>query len=394
MAETITATIRLKPGEHRVLSGTPWIFRGEIATTGGPVSAGVVAVIDHRGRFVGYGFYNPDSVISVRIVSWRQAEKVTEELLADRIRRAAALRQVVAAGRDAYRVVNAEADGVPGLIVDRYGPMLVVEILSRGLTPYVGSVVKTLTALFEPAGIYERGDVAVREREGLPRQNRLLYGQLLDPVWIHEHNVALAIALEYGQKTGHFLDQYVNRGRVGDLAQGRRVFDAFCHTGGFGLVAASHGAAEVVGVDIDPEAVAQAEANARANGLQDRTRFEVDNAFDWLKRESEAGPGYDLGILDPPAFTKSKQALAGALRGYKEINLRAIKLMRPGGLLVTSSCSYHLSESQFIDVVQAAAHDARRSVRILEIRGQGPDHPVHPALPESRYLKCLVLAVD
>ncbi|MDA8194225.1 MAG: class I SAM-dependent rRNA methyltransferase [Thermaerobacter sp.] len=390
----MAGNVRLKPGDHRVLTGTPWVFRGEIAGAEDAAPGGVVTVLDHRGRFVGRGFYNPESVIAVRIVSWRSAEDVTGRLLAERLEQALRWRRRVVGEREAYRVVHSEADGIPGLIVDKYAGMLVVEVLSRGLVRFVPELVSALVDLLNPRGIFERGDTSARAREGLPRENRVLYGDMGSPVVIREHGVKMAIHLDTGQKTGHFLDQYVNRGRVGQLAAGLKVFDAFCHTGGFALVAAINGATDVVGIDIDREAVDQAEANARRNALSERVRFVAENAFDWLRRESDNGAQYDLGILDPPAFTRSKDALAGAIRGYKEINLRGIKLMRPGGLLMTSSCSYHLSEPQFLQVIQTAAHDARRHVRIVEIRGQGPDHPVLPALPESRYLKCLLLSVD
>jgi 23S rRNA (cytosine1962-C5)-methyltransferase len=354
----------------------------------------LVTVKTRDGRTVGKGFYNARSMITVRIVVWGHAAPVDADLIYHRIQSAVEWRRMTAAGRDAFRVVFSEADGLPGLVVDKYGPMLVMEVTSLGMTRFMDAIVSALCDTLNPLGIYEHGDLAVREREGLPRENRLVWGELVPTVEIHEHGVAMSVNVAHGQKTGHFLDQYSNRGRVRDLAGGRQVFDAFCHTGGFALQAANGGAQSVVGIDIDPQAVQQASNNALANGMADKVRFEADNAFDWLRRQSDGGPQYDLGILDPPAFTKSKASLPGALKGYKEINLRAIKLLRPGGILVTSSCSYHVSELEFIAVVGDAAHDARRHVRILEIRGQGPDHPVLPALGESRYLKCLILGID
>lgn len=385
-------TVVLKAGPHRVLKGSPWVYRTELEASDAEPGT-VVEVKTREGKILGQGFYNPRSMITVRMVAWGPHGMVTPELLVRRVEGAVRLRAVTAAGRDAYRVIHSEADGLPGLIVDKYGPMLVMQVTSLGLIPFMEVIVEALAAAYRPDGIYEHGDMSVRDREGLPRENRLVWGELVSPVEIHEHGVRLSVDVVGGQKTGHFLDQYENRGRVGALAGGRRVFDAFSHTGAFALVAARHGAESVVGIDIDADAVARAEANAAMNQLGDRAQFVAENAFDWLRRESDRGPQYDLGILDPPAFTKSKQSLPQALKGYKEINLRGIKLIRPGGFLVTSSCSYHMSESDFIEVVQAAAFDARRAVRIVEIRGQGPDHPILPALPESRYLKCLVLAV-
>jgi len=385
--------VRLKPGPHRVLEGSPWVYRTEIEPTTARPGA-VVRLLSARGRLLGEGFYNPQSMIAVRIMTFSDAESVTPALVSRRIREAWALREELAGDRDAYRLVHAEADGLPGLVVDRYGPVFVVEVTSLGMNAFLPTIVETLVEHGRPLAIYERGDLPVRDREGLPRVNRILYGSVPATVEIHEHGVIMQVNLLAGQKTGHFLDQYANRGRVGELAAGRRVFDAFCHTGGFGLVAARHGAEDVTAIDIDPEAILQAEQNARINRLDDRMRFVTANAFDWLRQVSDQGPQFDLGILDPPAFTKSKDRVPEALRGYKEINLRGMKLIRPGGFLVTSSCSYHVSETEFIRVVQQAGHDAKRRVRILEIRGQGVDHPVLPALWESRYLKCLVLRID
>lgn len=385
-------TVILKPGPHRVLKGSPWVYRTELEPTDA-LPGTVVSVKTREGKIVGQGFYNPRSMIAVRIVAFGPHGTVSPELFQDRVRQAAHLREIVAGGRDAFRVIHSEADGIPGLIVDKYGPMLVVQVTSLGLLPFLDTIWGALDVLYHPRGIYEHGELSVRDREGLPKENRLVYGELASPIEIHEHGVRLVVDLVGGQKTGHFLDQYENRGQVARLAGGRRVFDAFSHTGAFGLAAALHGASTVVGIDIDENAVARANENAAINQVEDRVQFVAENAFDWLRRESDQGAQYDLGILDPPAFTKSKQSVPQAIKGYKEINLRGIKLIRPGGFLVTSSCSYHLSEQDFIGVVQAAAHDARRSVRIVEIRGQGPDHPILPALSESRYLKCLILAV-
>ncbi len=390
MAGTV---LRLKTGAHRVLEGSPWAYRGEMYHS--DLTPGQVAELDEvSGRFVARGFFNPASLIAFRLLSREVRDKIDGQWFQARVREAARLRTELFGHRDAYRVVNSEADQLPGLIVDKYGPMLVMEVLSLGLVPFQEAIVEVLVDLFHPQGIYERGDVPVRSKEGLPRENRLLYGEMISPVQIMENGVALVVDLSEGQKTGHFLDQVANRKRTAELAAGREVFDAFCHTGAFGLGCAYGGASHVVGIDIDQDAVRRANENAALNKLDGIAHFEKANAFDWLRQESEKGPRFDLGILDPPAFTKSKDAVAGAMRGYKEINLRGIKLLKPGGFLVTSSCSYHVSEAQFIDVVRDAAKDARRVVRILEVRGQGMDHPMLPGLPESRYLKCLVCSVS
>lgn len=387
------STVRIKEPGARVFSGSPWIYRGEIyhsqATPGS-----VVTVLDAQGREVGKGFFNPRSIIAVRLLTRIKREKITAEWFQQRVKEAIRLRKAWMGERNAYRVFYAEADGIPGLVVDRYGPMLVVEVLSLGLIPYMEAITATLVEELKPQGIYERGDVSTREHEGLPRVDRLVYGELVDPVSITEHDVRMTIEVTHGQKTGHFLDQYENRMRVAQLARGKEMFDAFCHTGGFGLVAAKHGAKHVVGIDQDKNAIARATENAEVNHLADRMDFVTGNAFDWLRKASDGGLQYDLGVLDPPAFTKSKESVPQAIKGYKEINLRAMKLLRPGGILVTASCSYHMSESDFIAVISSAAQDVRRFVRIMEIRGQGPDHPMLPGSPESRYLKCLILTVE
>ena len=388
------AVVRLKIKDGRVLEGSPWIYRGQFDAPRGDVAPGSVVIVNDRtGHFVGRGFYNPRSVIQVRLLSRRRDEMIDEGWFARKVQDAITSRVPWVGARDAYRVVNSEADGLPGLIVDKYGPMLVVQVLSMGLGSFMPIILETLVKHFQPTGIYERGDLAVRDREGLPRVDQLVFGRLESPVQIHEHGVMMSIDLAGGQKTGHFLDQYANRGRVASFAGGAKAFDAFAHTAGFGLVLARHGAQEVTAIDIDQSAIAQAQHNAELNQLQDRMHWVTENAFDWLRRQSDLGPQYDLGVLDPPAFTKSRDAVAGALKGYKEINLRGIKLIRPGGILVTSSCSYHVSEADFIGVVGQAAKDARRHVKIMEIRGQAPDHPMLPTLPESRYLKCLILHV-
>lgn len=384
--------VTLKRGAHRVLKGSPWVYRTELEPSDAQAGA-IVTVRTADGKILGQGLYNPRSMIAVRMVVWGERETVTSDLFYQRVGDAIRWRKRMGIVQDAYRVIYSEADQIPGLIVDKYGPMLVVQITSLGLVPFVGAIVQALEENLKPLGIYEQGDLSAREREGLPRTNRMLWGQLVSPLEIQEHGVRLQVDLVDGQKTGHFLDQFANRGRIADLAANCRVFDAFCHTGGFGLVAAVHGARSVVGIDIDAKAISTARDNAARNDVTDRVQFVNENAFDWLRRESSGQAHYDLGILDPPAFTKSKDAVAQALRGYKEINLRGLKLIRSGGLLVTSSCSYHVSEAAFIEIVQAAAHDAHRFVRILEVRGQAPDHPVLPALPESRYLKWLLLAV-
>lgn len=385
--------LRLKPGGHRVLAGCPWIFRGELLQHEAEDGA-IVQVVDTNGRFVGRGLYNGRSLIQVRIMARARTVQVTDQLVAERVRTALAWRQRLYPARDGLRLINSEADGLPGLVIDKMGPMIVMEVTALGMAQFIPTVMDELVEALQPTGIYERGDLGVREREGLPRENHLRYGELVSPVEIHEHGISYRIDVAGGQKTGHFLDQYENRWAASQYMAGGRVADVFCHTGGFGLLAAKEGAADVIGIDSDLAAIGLAQQNVEENGLADRVRLEQHNAFDWLRQESQASPDYDAVILDPPAFTKSRSAVPGALRGYREINLRALKMLKSGGVLVTSSCSYHVSLDQFIDVVGQSAHDAHRAARVLEVRGQSKDHPVHPSLPESRYLKCLIVTVD
>lgn len=385
--------LRLKPGSHRVLTGCPWIFRGELLQHEAE-DGSIVRVVATNGRFIGRGLYNSRSLIQVRMMVRARAVEVNNDLIRERVQQAIAWRRRLYPVRDALRLINSEADGLPGLVVDRMGPMVVMEVTALGMDQFVPVVLEELVDALRPTGIYERGDLAVRDREGLARENRLRYGELVSPVEIHEHGISYRIDVAAGQKTGHFLDQYENRRAASQYMAGGRVADVFCHTGGFGLLAAREGASDVIAIDSDAAAIRLGQENAISNALADRVRFEQHNAFDWLRQESQGAPAYDAVILDPPAFTKSRSAVPGALRGYREINLRALKMIAPGGVLVTSSCSYHVSLEQFIDVVGQSAQDAHRSARVLEVRGQSKDHPVHPALPESRYLKCLIIGVN
>jgi 23S rRNA (cytosine1962-C5)-methyltransferase len=389
----MSQVLRLKPGRHRVLAGCPWIFRGELLAHE-PPAAPEVDILDADGRFVGRGLYSPTSSIAVRLWVWSRREAVDEALLVDRLERAVSLRPSADPSTGAQRLVNAEADGLPGLVVDRYGPMIVVEVSFHPLERWLPVIAKTLSALPGVHGVYERGQLAVRRHEALALEDRLLAGALVNPVTVVENGLSYQVDLVGGQKTGHYLDQAANRLAVARYAAGGEVLDMFSHTGGFALSALAHGARQAMAVDQDEEALAVAEQNARGNGLADRFRTESANAFDWLRRESQGGPRFDLVVLDPPAFTKSRDAVAGALRGYKEINLRAARLLKPGGILATCSCSFHVDLDAFIEVVGSALHDAHREGRLVEVRGQAPDHPSHPLLPESRYLKCLILALD
>jgi len=307
---------------------------------------------------------------------------------------ALAVRTRVAAPAAARRLVYSEGDALPGLIVDRYADLLVVQTLTLGMDRRKDLLVRLLREMVAPRGIYARNDPAVRRLEGLPREQGWLEGSGATHVEIEEDESRFAVDVALGQKTGFFLDQRENRTRVAGLAAGADVLDCFAYTGAWGIRAARHGAASVTGMEISDAAAAVAEQNAALNGCGDRCRWLRENAFDGMRRLAASGPAFDLAILDPPAFVKTRAALAHGLAGYKEINLRALKVLRPNGWLVTCSCSYHVDEPTLTAVVHDAARDAKRRIRIVESRSQAGDHPVHPAMPETRYLKCLILAVE
>lgn len=395
----VTKVVLRKGREERVRAGHPWVFAGEVYQLPPPEADGqVVAVEDARGRFMGLGLCNTKSNILVRLVT-RQREAVDREFFKRRLEEAIALRGRFAGVKEgpgaAYRVVHAEADGLPAFVVDRYGDFLSVQVLSLGMAQRLPMFVELLVELLAPKGIYERSDVPVRTLEGLTPTAGVLWGATPDEgLEIVEDGARFAIDLVGGQKTGFFLDQRLNRGRVRELSKGMgRVLNTFCYTGGFSIAAALGGAEEVVSVDISPDAIALAERNAKLNGVDDRCKWMAANAFDTLREMERAGEKFDMVILDPPAFTKNKDSIPGAVRGYKEINLRAMRLLQPGGVLVTSSCSHHISPSMFQGIVADAAADTRKRVRQLELRGPSPDHPVLPAAPETDYLKCLIAEI-
>lgn len=381
-----------KGRERRPLAGHPWIYQGEIQRIeGDPTPGELVEVGDARGRFVGRGYVNLRSQIAVRLLTW-QDEAIDEPFLRRRIQTAIDLRKQWAPDAEAYRVVFGEADLLPGLIVDRYGEILVVQFLTAGIEALGDVLMRLLLDCLRPRGIYARNDVPARELEGLPRTSGFVHGQFDTLLQISEGGVRFWVDIAAGQKTGLFLDQRENRFRLRSFAEGREVLDAFCYTGGFGLHAAAAGAKSVLGVELSKEAAALAAKNAELNGLG-MVRVVEGNAFDELRSMDREGRRFDLIVLDPPAFTKGKEALDSAIRGYKEINLRAMKLLREGGILMTCSCSYHLPVELFREVLVEAAADAHRRFRLIEFRTQAQDHPILLSVRETHYLKCAILEV-
>lgn len=388
--------VQLLPGRDVPLrAGRRWVYRTEVNGFAGEdfEPGDVVKVIDARGRLVGKGYVNPRSAILVRLLTEDPDEPVDEEFFARRIQRAWNYRRRVLEDTGSCRVVFGEADLLPGLIVDKYEDVLVVQTLALGIERWRPVILRLLDDLFMPLGIYERNDVRVREREGLPQRAGFIKGPFDTRVRIRENGIPFWVDVACGHKTGHFLDQRENRAALRPYVRGARVLDVFCHTGGFAVHAAVYGAASVDAVDASADALALARDNAELAGVADRIAFHEADAFAFLRERAAGGPHYDVVILDPPAFAKSRQALEGAYRGYKEINLRAMRLLVPGGILVTCSCSSPVTPEMFQRMLADAAADAGRRLRLVERRGQARDHPVLWGQEESQYLKCYVVEV-
>jgi 23S rRNA (cytosine1962-C5)-methyltransferase len=376
-------------GARRWAQGHPWIYRSDVLERpAGP--AGAVRVLNEGGGFLGLALWSPASEISLRLLG-REEVAVDGGWLRERLAAAAAYRRALAGelpAATAERLVHGEADGLPSLVVDRYGPYLVVQLLSAGLEAYRGELVDALREVFEPAGILARNDVRVRLHEALPIGVELLAGSVPEEVEVEEAGVRYLASPWQGQKTGAFLDQRENRARAGALAGGRAL-DCFSYHGSFALQLA-RGGAEVVAVDSSAEALRRAEANAALNGTP-RLRVQEANAFDFLRAEEAAGARYATIVVDPPAFAKRRDAVERAFRGYKELNLRAMRLLEPGGHLLTFSCSYHLRPELFRRMIEEAAADAGRPLRWVESRHASRDHPEIVQIPETVYLKGAVL---
>ena len=375
-------------GAARARAGHPWIYRSDVAEAEGD-PGDVVRVTDRAGRFLGRAFYNPNSEITLRIVT-RDDEETDEAWFRARIEKALAYREGLKIDADAYRLIHSEADGLPGLVVDRYGDHLVLQIGSAAVEGRLDWVLSALQDGLAPAGILLRGDAASRKREGLPVGVRVLAGEVSDLVVAREGRVLYEARLKTGQKTGSFLDQRENHEAAARYVEGAvNVLDVFSYAGGFALHAARV-SERVEAVDSSGGALDAARRNAELNGL-DNIAFTRASAFELLRERSDRGERYDAVILDPPAFAKSRREVPKATRAYKEINLRAMKLLAPGGTLVTCSCSYHFSRELMEDTLRSAAADAGRTMRIREWRGQSSDHPEVLTIPETRYLKCAIL---
>ncbi|HEX4809704.1 MAG TPA: class I SAM-dependent rRNA methyltransferase [Bryobacteraceae bacterium] len=387
---TSLPTVRVnRKASDRVESGHPWIFASDVLDRGEAKPGDAVRVIDPKGRSLGAAHYSSTSQISLRLLS-RHIEPIDEAFLRTRIQAAIAHRQRVVCDTEAYRVVHAEGDLLPGLIVDRYADFLVVQLLDQGMDRLTPLVVQVLNDLFEPKAIVARNDLSVRAKENLPQETQVLSGTLPECVSIRMHGLTWNADLLSGQKTGIFLDQRENYLAVRRYARGR-VLDCFTATGGFALHCASS-CEDVEGVDSSASTLDLARSNAASNGIAN-VEFRQADVLDYLPGLIAARRAFDTVIIDPPAFTKSRSALEGAVRGYKEINLRALRLLGQGGILVSCSCSHHMSESHLLEIIASAALDCGKQLRVLERRTQARDHPILLTVPETHYLKCIIFEV-
>ena len=375
-----------KRGEDRIESGHPWIYRSDVAEVRADAGA-IVRVSGPRNRVLGEALFSDRSQITLRMLTRGEA-KADEALLRRRLEQAIAFRDALKIEGSAYRLIHGEADLLPSLVVDRYGDYLVLQALSQGMDALTPRIVALLTELVGPKGILARNDPRVRLLEGLEQKVEVLHGHVPETIEVTEGRVHYSVDPFHGQKTGLFLDQRENRIAAAHYASGR-VLDTFSYNGGFALALAPQ-CEEVIAIDISEDAVARIRSNAERNGLKN-VQARTMNVFDELRELERRGEQFDTIVLDPPAFAKNKASVPKALSGYKEINLRALKLLKPGGYLVTCSCSYNVGESAFADVIASAAADARVDVTVVEKRMQGRDHPVLMTVPETFYLKCFIL---
>ncbi len=378
---------------QRIANGHPWIFGNEIEKTEGTAAPGDLAeVYTHDQKFTGKGYINTKSQITVRLLTRDKDEIIDETFFLNKIKAAWNYRQKIGYTENC-RLVFGEADFLPALIIDKFNDYFVIQTLSFGIEVWKAAIVKALQAIFNPKGIYERNDVPVRELEGLEQKKGFLTEPFNTDVIINENGLRFNVDIKNGQKTGYFLDQQDNRRAIKHIVKDADVLGAFSYTGTFEIHAAHYGAKSVLGFDISESAVAQAIRNAELNSLQDICTFQAVNAFDVLKQWGKEGRQYDVVMLDPPAFTKSRENIQKAVTGYKEINLRGIKLIKPGGFLVTSSCTNLVSPELFIDTVSMAAKDAKKKLRQVTFKTQSSDHPIISGIENTNYLKFLIVQV-
>ncbi|MDB5251984.1 MAG: SAM-dependent methyltransferase [Flaviaesturariibacter sp.] len=378
----------------RVANGHPWIFANEVEKVEGePAPGEIVEVYYADGKPAGKGYYNSQSQIIVRLLTRNRADEITEDWFLKKIEACWKYRQQIGYTENC-RLVFGEADGLPQLIIDKFNDYFVIQTLALGIDLWKPALVKALQKVFNPKGIFERNDVPVRELEGLPQQKGFLSAPFDTSIIIKENGLSFHVDVENGQKTGYFLDQQDNRRAIRHIVNGADVLGAFTYTGTFEIHAGAYGAKSVLGLDISQNAVDQANRNAALNGLEKVVKFVQANAFDVLKQWGKEDRRWDVVMLDPPAFTKSRATIQKAITGYKEINLRGMKLIRPGGFLVTSSCTNLVNPEMFLQTIDMAAKDARRKIRQVTFQAQSSDHPIIWGMENTEYLKFLIVQVE
>jgi 23S rRNA (cytosine1962-C5)-methyltransferase len=384
--------LRKKIGE-RVVNGHPWIFGNELGDSEGDYQPGdVVEVYSYNGSFVGKGYVNPASQIRIRLLTRQKDEQVNADFFYNRINEAWQYRKSIGYVENC-RLIFGEADQIPALIIDKFNDYFVIQTLALGTDVWKAAIVDALQRIFQPKGIYERNDVPVREVEGLKQQKGFLTAPFDTHIIINENGLKFHVDIENGQKTGYFLDQQDNRRAIEHIVKGADVLEAFCYTGTFSVHAAHYGAKKVLGLDISEAATTTATKNAQLNGYGDVCSFQTVNAFDVLKLWVKEGRKYDVVMLDPPAFTKSRENIQKAITGYKEINLRGMRLTKPGGFLVTASCTNLVPPEMFLQTIALAAKDAHRTLRQVTWQTQASDHPILWNVPTTQYLKFLIVQV-
>lgn len=389
----ISIFLKNKIGQ-RIENGHPWIYANEVNIIDGTCEGGeIVEVFSHQKKFIGKGYINPKSQILVRLLTRDRSETIDEHFFFKKIKQAWDYKSKIGYTENC-RLVFGEADYLPGLIIDKFNDYLVVQTLALGIDKWKPAIVKALELIFKPKGIYERNDVPVRELEGLSQQKGYLSAPFATEITINENGLKFYVDVENGQKTGYFLDQQDNRRWLRHIVKDADVLEVFCYTGTFAAHAAHYGAKNVLGIDISDAAVSQARRNAVLNGLENICRFETLNAFDVLKSWAKEKKEFDVVILDPPAFTKSRVNIDKAITGYKEINLRGFKLVKKGGFLVTSSCTNLIQPELFLKIIDEAAKDAKCAIRQVTYQTQASDHPILRGLDNTQYLKFLIVEVQ
>ena len=381
--------IRVKPGiEDRIRGYFPWIYKPEIASySRKPKKGDIVTVRDYGGKFLGYGYINPEVSIAVRILSFDKEEKISDDLIRKRIKDAYSYRMRLNIESNAMRIVHSEGDLLPGLVVDKYDDYLVVEFTTYGMNMFRDVILEALVDLLRPKGIYEKVNDFANRIEGIEAEERVLYGEVPKELVIWEHDLKYKVNIPEGQKTGFFLDQRNTRKLIRNFVEeGDRCLDVFCHTGGFALNMIKAGAKEVIAIDISEQALRVGKENAELNGLEGIV-WVKENAFDFLKSLYKQGEMFDVIVIDPPSFAKNRASVPNALRGYKELCVRGLKLTKPGGYLVMFSCSFHITENHLMEVLTEASYDVRRQVRVVAKTFQDLDHPWVLQMPNTLYLK-------